>query len=59
MAKKTVGGWAPLVDTAGLSMTELLASNDPALIASVQRLRKVAEEEDDVISAFQSFTSNG
>lgn len=48
---------APLVDLDDTTITELAATGDSTLAASLRRLVKSLDDPDGVISAFQSYTS--
>lgn len=50
--------WAPLADTAGMTIPELLAASDnAALTRSLQRLLNDLDDPNGVISAFTAFAS--
>jgi hypothetical protein len=49
--------WAPLVDTKGISVRELIDSGDAVLARSVKRLVESLDDPNGVISAFNSFAS--
>ena len=51
------GAWAPLIDTAGMSIADLYESGDAVLIRSVHRVIQSLDDPDGIISAFQSFAS--
>lgn len=47
--------WEPLIDVSGLSITEIVSSNDAILDRCLKRVVAGIEDSDGVISAFQSF----
>lgn len=47
--------WEPLIDVSGLSITEIVSSNDAILDRCLKRVVAEVEDPDGIISAFQSF----
>lgn len=49
---------APLYDVSNIPFEELLASGDPNLALTIQRLVTSLDDPNGIISAFQSFASD-
>lgn len=58
MTKDPTEDWVPLSDVSGLTIPQLLASDNPTLRGSIERLLKSIAEDGGAISAFSSFAES-